>query len=163
MNILTGIKAAPPNYTKSFNLHQNKNSSSTLKGSWWSSINYLNIDSWVGIFLIFCLIKQENKVFLMHTKLKQLSQGKQFEQFLELWAKLASPHSPWNTIFVRRTSVKLWVFDLKGTFSKDWVNPSITLKKKIQHIHLHAFWNLGNFFLISKFPLFKGLLWGWWE
>lgn len=85
------------------------------------------------------------KVFLMHTKVKRLSQGKQFGQLLELWAKLAPYPTTMEYHFVRRTSVKLWVFGLDSYFFKRLSESVYHFREKNSKYLSHAFGILGIF------------------
>lgn len=81
----------------------------------------------------------------MHTKVKRLSQGKQFGQLLELWAKLAPYPTTMEYHFVRRTSVKLWVFGLDSYFFKRLSESIYHFREKNSTYLTHAFGILGIF------------------
>ena len=93
------------------------------------------------------------KVFLMHTKLKRLFQGKQFGQFLELWAKLVPYPTTMEYHFVRRTSVKLWVFGLERYFLKGLSESVYHFKEKDSTYLFHVFgiWEIFSWYQSSHY------------
>ena len=84
--------------------------------------------------------------FLMHTKVKRLSRGKQFGQLLEMWAKLAPYPTTMEYHFAWRTSVKLWVFGLDSYFLKGLSESVYNFKEKNSTYLSHAFGIWGIFY-----------------